>query len=108
VLKAGLTMDKNAKLQLNLISNNYFKKQSLLTRSAQNQQKSWHNPERLIATHSIKSLKYRQQTIMSRAVPQNNDGLDIIHYWWLTPSIHRLALNPSNNAARRFTINPLL
>jgi hypothetical protein len=83
-----------------------LEKQILLTRSAQNQQKSGHNPERLIAAHSLQNLKYRQQTIMSRAIPQNNDEMDITPYWWLTPSVHRLAFNPSYKQS--FLINPLL
>jgi hypothetical protein len=83
-----------------------LQKQSLLTRSTQNQQKSGHNPERLIAAHSLQILKHRQQTIMSRAIPQNNDELDITPYWWLTPSIHRLALKPSYK--QPYLINPLL
>ena len=71
-----------------------LQKESLLIKATQNQHKSSPNPERLIAAHNLQTLKHRQQSIVSRTVPQNNDELDITNYWWLTPSTHRIALKP--------------
>jgi len=69
--------------------NQLQKEQALLARADQNFQASAKLQERLITAQNLRWQKHRHESLMTRAVPEDNANqkFDISKCWWITPSM---------------------